>query len=59
MEKRRVWVVHYDTFFDGEYSSSGVYGVFSDQARAEKAADKVRADSCKEAWVDEFDVDLE
>ena len=57
MERRRVWVVHYNTFYDGEFSSSGVHGVFSDETQAERDAEAVRADCCKEVWVEEFNVD--
>lgn len=58
MTKKTVFVVHYDTVYNGEFSSSGVAGVFTDKATAEKKAAE-KTNKCTEAYVSEWEVDGE
>lgn len=47
-----VWVVHWNTWHDGEFSSSNVAGVFTNEKDAESRAEQEQQkDRCKEVFV--------
>lgn len=58
MTKKTVFVVHYNTVFDGRFSCSGVAGVFSSKTAAEALA-VAKTNKCTEAVVTEWEVDGE
>lgn len=47
----KVWVVVYTSYHDGDFSNSGVKGVFSSEAAAEKVKKELNESSYMEAFV--------